>query len=230
MHKRQSVTVALLVQCIALFAATAEEIPLKLHRNSSPEGWHLLSFGDTKPNIVSEHPASLTISVNNSAGPLVYGFDSVKKFTGIRIQGTIDDLIRLSPNRKQGAKGSDDYALRLGVILTGDRKLGALERKFAPTWIKELESLSPAGSGLGEIHFYNVENGSGSGWTRRTHPLGKGLIKEEIARTLTQPGPIDFEIQFEKELSLSGLWIACDGDDTHSKFKVTINRIEMISR
>ena len=213
---------------LALVDLRGEEIPLRLQSEANPVGWRVLSYGKGKQNVVSEQSQGLKIAVDDSAGLMIFGFHQVKRYSGIRFQSLVDDLVKIKPRKRQGSRGADDYVLRVGLIFTGNRKLSAMEKRLAPAWVKELVGLYPEGYGIGGLRLYNVENGRGSGWTRRIHPSGRGLVEERRVLLLKNPGKIDPQITFENPLEVCGLWISCDGDDTDSNFNVLISQIEMI--
>lgn len=194
----------------------------------STKGWKQLAFSRGKSNIVEKRSSGLSIAVDQSAGPLVYGFAKTQRIIGLRVRGSTDGMIALPINTKQGAAGSDDFVFRIGVIVEGKKKLNAFKLGFAPSWVKEISKLSPNRKTLEKVIFFNVNNSS-TGWEKRLHPQAHNLIEERIALTLTTPGAIDFTAKFESPVKVMGLWISCDGDDTRSKFNVLLNQVELIT-
>ncbi|MDF1811879.1 MAG: hypothetical protein P1V20_06680 [Verrucomicrobiales bacterium] len=207
--------------------ASAEEIPLRVKSTTHPYGWRLLAFKNSKANTLYTSNGSLLVAVNASSGPLVYSFGEVKTISGFTFQGTVDGLILLPALKNQGESGADDFVLRFGIILSGDKKMTRLQSMLAPVWVRELAVMGPKGTGLGKIDFYNVANGSGPIWKQRMHPSGNQMLKETIACSLQQPGEIFLDKAYSSPVRAVGLWIACDGDDTGSKFNLAIDRIEI---
>lgn len=198
-----------------------------MESSAVPGGWKHLAFSGTKPHTISETAGGgLKISVNQSAGPLIYQFQSEKQITGLRFTGATNGAISVAKGQ-QGEPGNDDFVLRLGIITVGKQKLNRLQKALAPAWIRELSQLSPDRKSLGKILFFNVENSSGTNWRARVHPQSKGLVHEKIIYTLDESGQINFEVELEQKQKVIGLWIACDGDDTGARFDVTIDQIQI---
>lgn len=217
-----------LLQSLLITVHAEETISLQLQQGGSTDGWRVVSFGKTRSNKLSAHSGGLKIAVDRSAGPVIRQFNEPKVLTGLRLTGSTDALIKLTNSIKQGDRNADDFVFRLGLVLQGDRKLSRIERRIAPQWIKELDGLSKGG--IGGIQFYNVANAGSPGWQNRKHPAAKGLIEERVALQLTQPGKFVLDLKFPKPLAVSGLWIACDGDDTNSTFNVSVHDLKVYSK
>ncbi len=191
----------------------------------SKENTVLLSYGKINPNKVTFNKESLTIKVDNSSGPIVYPLPSPKKISKLVINAKIDGSLRLSG--KQGGKGNDDFRLRIGLVYEGDKTLSFLQKKVAAQWIKTLFNLAKGkAKGIEEVYFYNTYSDSSLKSTTRKHPLSK-LLKEDFSLRISENGEINQEIIVPSDNKVLGLWISSDGDDTASRYIVTINKIEV---
>lgn len=185
----------------------------------------LLSYNKIKPNRVSFNADHLVIDVQGSSGPIVYPFESPKALSELTIKAKIDG--NLSLKGEQGSKGSDDFRLRVGLVYEGQKTLSFIQKKIAAKWIKTLFDLAKGkAEGIKEVYFYNTYTDSKLKNKIRKHPLSK-LLREEFSLHINKEGVIDQKITLNPDEKVLGLWISSDGDDTRSKFKITINKIEV---
>jgi hypothetical protein len=84
-------------------------------------------------------------------------------------------------SEEQGQPGFDDYTLRLGLVDSGSRRLGSLERRFAPAWVRTLFDLAPAGAGISRIRFFNLGVAANQAGLRRQHPQSELIVEEVVA-------------------------------------------------
>ena len=194
-------------------------IPLQAHK------WHSLKYHSIPANTVDFANNILTIKVHHSASPLIYNI--TKKtipITNLSIKGHINKLIYFSDPNKQGEKKLDDFSLRFGLVLLGNKTLNWLEKQFAPAWVIEMHKLAPNTQGISYIHFLNTVNSPTLLNKKRTHPLSK-YIKEHYTWLINKTGDFLYTYRFQKPLPTTGLWISTDGDDTKSQFTLTIYSI-----
>lgn len=188
--------------------------------------WKAEQFSKTPKNEVASSIKGLHIKIKNSASPLIYPLKSNTKITGFRISGDFRGLPKFDNNEVQGKKGSDDYALRLGFVIPGDKKLTGLKKVFAAEWVKRLFDLVKDNSGLDSIQFYNVTQNKNQLGQQRTHPSSE-LLHENFFAFVNYSGPFTYELRFKKELDVAAIWISIDGDDTKSSYEVTISQLEL---
>ncbi len=191
---------------------------------SPPEGWHSFSFDKIPANQVIHSPEGIEIKVASSASPLIYKWPQVTLLRQITVKGFVSKGLNLQPPARQGDKSSDDFQFRLGLVVTGDKKLSGLKKWISPKWVQELFSLAPSGMGLERIYFYNLASkGIEPIWSSRNHPMSE-LISETIALSAS-PGDFEFTQTFDTPKSVGALWISCDGDQTKSEYLVKIKSI-----
>jgi len=191
---------------------------------AAPDGWQTLSFRGIPPNRVGFGPGGLTIMVDKSAGPVVWPLDRPVKVRTLRVGGSLTGAVRTTPER-QGQKGADDFALRVGLVEAGTRRPGIVERRFAPEWVRRLFALAPPGQGVGQIRFFNLGLAESQiGW-QRTHPLSD-LLSESVVAVPDAAGRFDFTAEASGATVLA-LWLSADGDDTDSSFTVQVTTVEL---
>ena len=190
--------------------------------------WEDLKFSKINPHKLEFSKSGMKINVNSSAMPLIYPFKKVIKIKEVSIEGERKGKLNLNPKLKQGAKKNDDFALKFGLVIPGDKTLPFYKRAFAPQWIKRLFDLAPKDMGVDHISFINAVEDPKLKGESRIHPLGDGLIKENNVWILNKEGKFNFTYKFNPPVSAAAIWLAIDGDDTKSKYEMILNKIELI--
>ena len=203
-----------------LIAATEFIVPL----HSSSE-WIIEKYRNIKPSHV-EINGSVTIQVNKSASPTFYVFEAAKKVKGFEVVFETSSLPKIPDNKVQGDKGADDFVFRLGLVESGKKKPPKFQLMFAPDWLNTLVKSFSGNRGLGKVYFFNVANKPKPDWSTRTHPASD-ILKEEIVMELETSGSVTMKHSLKNELSVEGLWLSADGDDTDSEFSVIIKKIRL---
>lgn len=191
-------------------------------------GWQFLNYRKIPSNTFRASPAGLEIGVTNSAAPAVFPLTNQLQVTELRVSGKITGSPKVPPGR-QGQKGFDDYAVRVGVVESGSRTLNWREKLVAADWVKKLFALAPRGTGINRIHFFNVGIDPKQVGHTRTHPLSD-LMAETVVTVPNADGHFAFTNRFARPMNVLAVWIACDGDDTKSSFAVTLRNVELETR
>lgn len=190
--------------------------------------WKIEQFSNIPKNEVSFSEKGLLVRVNASAGPLIYPLKSKTKITGFKITGEFRGLPKFAKPSLQGEKGHDDFAMRLGFVVPGDKQLTGLKKIFAAAWVKRLYEQVKDGSGIDSIRFFNVtQNLERVGFSRQ-HP-GSDLLIEEFFASVKDSGPFSYDFQLKQPIDAVAIWISIDGDDTKSKYDVLISNLELRS-
>ena len=187
--------------------------------------WHSLTYSSIAANTVTFSSDNISIKVNHSASPLIYPMTEKPLFIKeISIKGEVSQLVNIDPPEKQGEKNLDDFNLRLGLVLLGDKKPSLLEELFAPDWVKKMFELAPKDQGIEHIYFLNAVLSPSLVNKTRSHPLSE-YIKEHYAWLMNKIGPFSYSHTFSKPKYTGALWIAVDGDDSQSNFILKIQEI-----
>ncbi len=190
--------------------------------------WALETYSRIPVNDVSFSGEGIRIKVRKSASPLMIPLSQSGKITGFKITGEFHGLPQIPEGRRQGEKGADDYALRLGLIVPGSKQLSGWQKLLAPTWVKNLYQKMPAGLGLEGVHFFNITQNPAQVNSARVHPASE-LIREEFIAHVSKIGPFQYEYRLKEALPAVALWISVDGDDTQSNYDVVISSLELRS-
>lgn len=189
--------------------------------------WKIEQFSKIPKNEVTTSKEGLRIKVENSASPLIFPLKTKNKILGFKIKGEFFGLPQFSDVTKQGEKGFDDYALRLGFVIRGDKKLTGFKKLIAADWVKNLFSLVNDGSGLDRVQFFNVTQNQNQLGKERLHP-STDLFEEHFFKSVSVPGTFLYEHQFTTKQDVAALWLSIDGDDTKSKYEVLISELVVI--
>ncbi|MHC4243153.1 MAG: hypothetical protein ACYSU4_12170, partial [Planctomycetota bacterium] len=203
------------------------QIPLKLANklNSSEYGWKVVQFRNKPPNKIVSDKNGLHIGVEYSVNLLAFCLNEPLEVNGILLHGSVTGLPKIQEHRQQGDKKADDFAIRIGLVISGTKKLSKIEKFFAPELVKRLCELAPNSQGIDHVLFLNLANDPPPKWRNRTHPIGKGLIRERVVCVINEPGDFTLKVNFKKPYTVLALCIICDGDDTKSKFQVNVRNI-----
>lgn len=190
--------------------------------------WQVLQYSSLPPHRVRFATDGLEIAVDASAMPLIYPLAERLRVSSIRVTGRVEGSLRVPPER-QGEEKFDDYVFRIGLVEPGTRRLNFVQRQLAAAWVRTLFELAPKGSGISGIHFFNVGANKAHIGRIRKHPLSE-LIAETVATVPRADGRFDFLHRLDRPLDTIAVWLSSDGDDSGSKFTVTVERIELQGR
>lgn len=204
-------------------------IPLELAGKSDTQskGWKVVRFKNVTANKWRSDEDGLHARVQHSADLLAYCFGEQMQVRRILVRGSATGLPVIPKGQVQGDEKADDFAIRFGLVVSGTRKLSRMERFFASELAKRLSELVPKSQGIGHALFLNLANDPPPDWRKRTHSLGKGMIREQIACVSSKSGQFTIDARFEKPLNVLALCIVSDGDHTKSRFGVTISDIRL---
>ncbi len=186
-----------------------------------PSSWKQIPYGSVPVHELS-FEQGLKLSINESASALVYQFDKPQRINEVEIELTQVGSINYH-GKKIGEKGADDFPLRLGFVMAGDKRLSWGQSLIAPKWVKELYTLAPKERGLDRVSYLVIAQEKPL-YTKRFHPFSE-LLEEEIVGVV-EKGVFKATLRAPQGEVL-GLWVSSDGDDTKSRFTMIINRLMM---
>lgn len=190
--------------------------------------WQILTYNKTPKHQVGFNNNTMVISVNKSAGPIVYPIKKPQFFKSFRYKAKITGKIDFK-GKKQGTKGADDFRLRIGFVYQGKQTLGFFKRKIAADWVLKLFKLAPDGTGIDKIKFFNTFQEASLLGTSREHPLSD-LLEETFSIKVSNEGLCQGEISIPSNSKILAVWISSDGDDLGASFTVELNQLELITK
>ena len=201
--------------CAAAFALPVQHM----------DGWQLLQYTNIESNQVSFSQQGMTVQVMDSASPIIYPLDNPLLVRRIEVSGRLSDLLHLDAD-KQGLKNHDDFTLRIGLVVDGDKTLNGLQKLFSPNWVKTLFELAPEGSGVDNIYFLNAVQTPTRLGQQRQHP-DSDLIDENNVWLLDKPGDFTLTHTLDDPRKVIAVWISIDGDDSHSRYSTIIKSLSL---
>lgn len=190
------------------------------------KNWVQLAYRGLRPNGVEFDREAIRISVDQSASPLIYRLDQPVRLTGFSVKGSWQGRLQIPEDATQGVNSADDFVMKFGIVVAGDKRLNWFQKRIAAPWILRLYELAPDGGGISNIRFYSTTQQPELLGTSRTHPLSD-LIFEERVLHLDSPGSFTLSKSFDEPTEALALWISSDGDDTGSTFEVAIDSITL---
>ncbi len=188
--------------------------------------WEVLKYRNIKPNIIEFSSEGLRIGVDQSASPVIYPLKSAVGVKGFEAKGKLEGDLKIPDGYKQGVEKGDDFSLRVGLVLSGQKRLSRWQSLVAPQWIKRLHALAPPSGGIDHIEFFNVIKDPSLTGQSRTHPKSELLI-ENFMVTPDSSGEFEMKKSFLPSKEVIALWLSSDGDDTASKFLVKIKSLNL---
>lgn len=201
-----------------MILSAGEPVPLETG------AWTELQYDGIPPNQIRFAGGDIHIAIEASAGSLARVFEHPVRGGALKVRARIQGGLQLDEDQRQGEAGAEDCVLRIGLVLDGERRMGPVEKVFAPAWLKNLEALLPEGRGVGRVLFTSVASDPDVVGERRAHPMS-GRIEEYFHSLCPKDGRVNLEIVLPREKTVIGLWIASDGDDTGSFFQVTLKEL-----
>ena len=189
------------------------------------DNWQVLEYSSLPPNGVEFDARGMSINVSRSASPIIYPLPDASLVHAIEVRGELSELLDLE-GKVQGQPGADDYSLKIGLVLAGEKTLNFFQRMASPSWVKTLYALAPKGSGIDHILFLNAVQDEQLLGNQREHPLSS-LIHERNTWLIDRSGPFELRYELEVPREVVAVWISIDGDDTGSEFSVQIKHLEL---
>jgi hypothetical protein len=206
----------------AMIFAAAFAVPLQQMND-----WQLLQYNGIAPNQVSFTQAGMTVEVMGSASPIIYPLDEARLVRRIEVTGTLNELLTLD-GAKQGLQNNDDFSLKIGLVVAGDKTLNSVQKLFTADWIKRLYELAPEGSGIDSIYFLNAVQARARLGQQRQHPLSD-LIFENNVWLLDKPGDFAMAHILDRPRKVIAIWLSIDGDDSRSNYSTLIKSLHLES-
>lgn len=191
---------------------------------SDKSKWQIEKYSSIPVNEVSFSDEGMFVKVLNSASPIIHKLESKTMINGFKVAGKFFGLPKLKDVSKQGDNGYDDYVLRIGFIVPGEKTLSGINKMFAASWIKHLYALSPEGMGMDRIQFFNFTQNKDQVGKSRIHPVSN-LIHEAFIEFVNESGNFKFDYKLKQPVEAVAIWISVDGDDTSSEYSILLSSL-----
>ncbi len=175
-----------------------------------------ITFKGIKPTHYYNLRDRLLARVENSASALLYAFDKVRPVRRISFRWKLRGRLRVRSKQHEKSKAGDDAYFRIGLMLHG--KAPAVPF-FAPAWIKMTQRHMRLPAAKITYVAISSRHGYGESWLS---PYDRSIRIVAINRRVAADRFTQVTYQFDRTLQVVGLWLMADGDDTGSRFSVSI--------
>lgn len=204
--------------------ARPEAVVVPVHEAAA---WQVLEFRRIVPNAVRFSTAGTHIAVASSASPLIFPLPKPTEVSRVRARVRVSGSLRGAPAL---AGWDEDSQFRLGLVVSGEKRLEGFSKALAPAWVKKLFSLAPEGGGVSRIVFLMLGRPPAKVGERRIHPSSE-LLEERIAWLADgKPETRVLEAALEPPGEVVAVWLSVDGDATGSAYEVLVESIELFNR
>ncbi|MBT3236734.1 MAG: hypothetical protein HN353_12330 [Bdellovibrionales bacterium] len=168
----------------------------------------------------------LTFKVDSSNSTYIYPFRDINEIGSILVEGSMTGVLNLR-GKQQGTSNADDYIFKIGLIIAGEKRLNFAQRLIAPNWVIEMENILPNNIGVERVEFYIMVSDRSILNTKRVHPLSDLFIENRVWLYDKNKKYFSHKYQLNQKMRVIGLWISSDGDNTKSKFSMTLTKIRL---
>ena len=189
------------------------------------DGWQLLEYESLPPNRVEFSERGMRIDVDRSASPIVYPLPAPRRVERVTVSGRLDGLLDIDAAR-QGQRGADDFSLKVGLVVAGDKTLNVWQRLFSAGWVRRLYEIAPAGSGIDRVLFLNAVQSEPLLGRARQHPLSS-LLHERFVWLVDRSGAFELQHDLAQPADVLAVWLSLDGDDSGSRYSVLIEDLRL---
>lgn len=204
----------------ALYLAAAIALPVQ-----QVDDWQLLQFSKIEANQVSFSPVGMAVDVDASASPIIYPLPQPMSVRRVEVSGALSNLLDVD-TALQGEGRNDDFTLKIGLVVAGDKTLNGIQKLFSADWIVTLFNLAPKGAGVDSIYFLNAVQGEALLGRQRQHPLSD-LIYENNVWLLEKPGEFEFTHTLDTPREVIAVWLSIDGDNSRSRYSTLIRSLRL---
>lgn len=197
----------LIFHSLATSAAPAQNIDLSLQR------FQHVTFKNIPPTHFENEGSTLVLSVNKSSSFLLLPFQDPQTVRTVAFSWRGSGIVQVADANIEQTKQGDDGRLRIGLLLVGKPPMIPF---LAPSWIKTVRDIMKVPSDRIIYLAVETKNPPPTQWRS---PHSSDIEIRAIPSTPTADGWWQSQITFEKSLSVAGLWITADGDNTGSTFK-----------
>ncbi|MCC7111487.1 MAG: DUF3047 domain-containing protein [Deltaproteobacteria bacterium] len=195
--------------------ATLTRVPLDVARFSS------LSMGNVPPTGYRNAGSALVMRVRSSASFLLLPLATPQTVRGVHLRWRSTGRRDVGTAAEEVTKAGDDHLLRVGLMLAGD---APTVPSFAPAWVKAVRDRLTSPSNRMVQLVAGAHHAPGSWWKNPyaesidcvalpTEPAGDGFSRSSIA--------------LDAPVTVVGLWLMADGDDSGSSFETTLADLQL---
>ena len=194
----------------------AERVTLNQH-----EIQHI-QFKRIPPNQYHFEHDRLHIEVDDSASFLLLPFKQVRSVSTVRYDWILETgELKLEDAADEASRTGDDAVFKLGLLIKGDP---GLSNPLAPKWLKQANAALSTPSNRMIYIVANAKHPAGERWTS---PYNSNVQMIAAHQRALADGWLQAYYEFDRPLSVVGLWLMADGDNTDSRFSSRVKNIAL---
>lgn len=210
-----SANIACLFLLLEAGTALAAPVPLELHNFAH------ITVGDLPPTRYRRGPEGLQMHVDRSASFLLLPLDQPTVVRGLRLRWRSSGTYAVPSARAEESKSGDDQRLRVGLLIAGDPPSVPF---FAPAWVKAVKAHLRWPSD----RMVTFVGGSRHAPTERWRsPYSSSIECIALGGRPAPDGWIRSEVRMDGPVSVVGVWLMADGDDTGARFETDLAELEL---
>jgi hypothetical protein len=165
---------------------------------------------------------TLEVKVDNSASFLLLPFKQKKTVHAVSFDWQLDDgKLNLVDAAEELKRAGDDSIFKLGLMLEGQAQLPLA---FAPSWLQQVNAALAFPSEKIIYIVAGAKHAAGEHWI---NPYNKRIEMIAAEESKLDTGWSKASYVFTKPLSVVGLWLMADGDNSQSSFNARIKNIRL---
>lgn len=192
---------------VKAYPASVQTIDLSLKQ------FQHVTFKDIPTTHYENDGSSLAITVDKSSSFLLLPFSQPQTVRAVAFSWRGSGVVKVPDAKTEQTKQGDDGRLRIGLLLVGKPPMVPF---LAPTWIKTVRDIMKVPSDRIVYLAVDTKNPPPAKWTS---PHSSDIEIQAIPSETLGDGWWRSHMTFNKTLSVGGLWITADGDNTGSTFK-----------
>jgi hypothetical protein len=180
-----------------------------------------ITLGSRPPTRYGNDGAVLSLQVERSASFLLQGFARPRRVRAVALRWKSSGALQVESARAEETRAGDDYRLRIGLLVMGDPPLLPF---FAPAWLRAVRDHLQLPSGRVVYVVCGARHPPGASWKS---PYSSSL-EYLAAQAVSEPdGWTRASAVLPAPLSIVGLWLMADGDDSGSSFRTLLADLEL---
>lgn len=207
--------VGLAVLATGARGAALTRVPLEVARFSH------LSMGEVPPTSYRNAGGALVMRVRSSASFLLLPLAAPQSVRGVHLRWRSAGLREVDTAAAEVTKAGDDHLLRVGLILAGD---APTVPSFAPAWVKSVRERLRSPSSRMIYLVAGAHHAPGSWWK---NPYADSIDSVALPAERAGDGWTRSSILLAAPVTVVGLWLMADGDDSGSTFETTLAELEL---
>ena len=183
--------------------------------------FHHITFKDIPPTKYEFAGDHATMAVTKSASAMVQSFPTVRTVTAMQFEWRGTGTVGVLDARHEQTKRGDDARLRIGLMLEGKKPTVPF---FAPAWIKAVDAVMKLPAERLQYYVVDAKAAPGSEWDS---PYASSIVNLALASTPDKDGWNKVRYKLPGSVTIVGIWLMADGDDTGSTFTTELRALDL---